>query len=111
MTIAPKFPRELGTMVAFGFAGLDFAEDLALADRLGATVLEILPDWRSDPDPGRVRTPVADAGLSVHSAHGCWGGQTIRAPRVDLGSTHPATHLATVDDLKCCIDWLAEDLM
>ena len=108
MTIAPKFPRELGTMVAFGFPGLDFTAELALADRLGATVLEILPDWRRCPDPGALRAPVADAGLSIHSAHGCWGGQAIRAPRVDLGSCDPSTHLASVDDLKRCIDWLAE---
>jgi sugar phosphate isomerase/epimerase len=108
MTIAPKFPRELGTMVAYGFTGLDFTAELALAHRLGATVLEILPDWRRYPDPGALRAPVADAGLSIHSAHGCWGGQAIRAPRVDLGSCDPPTHLASVDDLKRCIDWLAQ---
>lgn len=107
MTIAPKFPRELGTMVVYGFTGLDFTAELALAHRLGATVLEILPDWRRYPDPKALRAPVADAGLSVHGAHGCWGGQTIRAPRVDLGSCDPPTHLASVDDLKRCIDWLA----
>ena len=108
MTIAPKFPRELGTMVAYGFTGLDFTAELALAHRLGATVLEILPDWRRYPDPRALRAPVADAGLSIHSAHGCWGGQAIRAPRVDLGSCDPTTHLASVDDLKRCVDWLAE---
>ncbi len=108
MTIAPKFPRALGTMVAYGFAGLDFTAELALASRLGATVLEVLPDWRGYPDPKAVRAPVADAGLSVHSAHGCWGGRTIRASRVDLGSCDPSTHLATIDDLKRCVDWLAE---
>ncbi len=108
MTIAPKSPRELGTMVAYGFPGLDFTAELALAHRLGATVLEILPDWRRYPDPVALRAAVADAGLSVHSAHGCWGGQTIRAPRVDLGSCDRSTHLAAVDDLKRCVDWLAE---
>jgi sugar phosphate isomerase/epimerase len=108
MTIAPKFPRELGTMVAYGFTGLDFTAELALADRLGATVLEILPDWRKYPDPRALRAPVADAGLSIHSSHGSWGGQAIRAPRVDLGSCDPTTHLASVDDLKRCLDWLAE---
>ncbi len=108
MTIAPKFPRELGTMVAYGFPGLDFAAELVLAHQLGATVLEILPDWRRYPDPKALRAPVADAGLSIHSAHGCWGGQSIRAPGVDLGSCDPMTHLASVDDLKRCVDWLAE---
>ena len=107
MMIEPKFPRALGTMVAYGFPGLDFAAELALAHRLGATVLEILPDWRKFPDPRALRAPIADAGLSIHSAHGCWGGQAIRAPRVDLGSCDPSTHLASVEDLKRCVDWLA----
>ena len=57
--------------------------------RLGAAVLEILPDWRLFPDPRALRDRVADAGLAIHSAHGCWGGQSIRAPRVDLGDARP----------------------
>jgi sugar phosphate isomerase/epimerase len=94
-------------MVAYGFATVNFAADLALARRLGASVLEILPDWRALPDPGLLHRQVADAGLKVHSAHGCWGGQTIRAPRVDLGERDAAAHAASVADLKACVDWLA----
>jgi sugar phosphate isomerase/epimerase len=93
-------------MVAYGFAGRELADDLALAHRLGASVLEVLPDWRAWPDPVPLRARVADAGLAVHSAHGCWGGQSIRAPRVDLGAVDPGTWGASVDDLKRCIDWL-----
>ncbi len=48
----------------------------------------------------------ADHGLAIHSAHGCWGGRTIRADRVDLGSTDPTIHRESVDDLKRCTDWL-----
>ncbi len=107
MTIARDSPRFLGTMIAYGFAGCDVAADLDIAARLGASVLEILPDWRVLPDPEPLRVRVADAGLAIHSAHGCWGGQSILAPRVDLGDLNPRTHSASVDDLKRCIDWLS----
>src|SRR5262249_25727331 len=43
----------------------------------------------------------------IHSAHGCWGGQTIRARRVDLGSTDSITQQESIDDLMRCVDWLA----
>ena len=107
MTIATAIVRPLGTMVAYGFATVDFAAELALARRIGASVLEVLPEWRTLPDPGVLRRQVADAGLTLHSAHGCWGGQAIRAPRVDLGELDAAAHRAAVADLKACVDWLA----
>ena len=96
MTIARQSVRPLGTMVAYGFADRDLDVDLAIARRLGARVLEILPDWRVLPDPeAACDAQVADAGLAVHSAHGCWGGQSIRAARVDLGAIPiPSTHAA-----------------
>jgi sugar phosphate isomerase/epimerase len=94
-------------MVAYGFATVDLGGDLALAQRLGATLLEILPDWRALPDPRLLRRQVSDAGLVIHSAHGCWGGQAIRAWRIDLGELTAAAHRAAVDDLKACVDWLA----
>jgi sugar phosphate isomerase/epimerase len=107
MTMLDEIPRRLlGTMVTYGFARIELDDDLALARRLGARVLEVLPDWRVLPDPDRLRERVADAGLTLHSAHGCWGGQSIRADRVDLGSPDSATHRASVDDLKTCVDWL-----
>lgn len=108
MTIATSNPRPrpLGLMVAYGFPAIDLAAELALARRLGAGVLEIFPDWRNLPDPGPLRARVAGAGLTIHSAHGCWGGQTIRALRVDLGAPEPGAHAAAVDDLKRCVDWL-----
>jgi sugar phosphate isomerase/epimerase len=106
MTIATAIPRPLGTMVAYGFATIDLDSDLALAHRLGASVLEIFPEWRSLPDPGVLRARVADSGLTIHSAHGCWGGQTIHADRVDLGQPDPSVHRASVADLKRCVDWL-----
>jgi sugar phosphate isomerase/epimerase len=94
-------------MVAYGFVEGGLAADLAIARRLGAEVVEILPDWRSLPDPRACRTEVNDAGLRVHSAHGCWGGQSIRAARVDLGDTGEVRHRASVEDLSQCVDWLA----
>ncbi len=104
----PAFVRPLGTMVAYGFDRGSVLSDLDIADRLGARVLEILPDWRTYPDPLRMRTIAADRGFAIHSAHGCWGGQSIRARRVDLGSTDPETWSASLDDLRCCLDWLRD---
>lgn len=95
-------------MITHGYPELALDDELTLAVRLGVQVLEILPEWSRFPDPGEVRRRAADRGLSIHSAHGCWGGRTIRAARVDLGSTDAATHAASVDDLRRCVDWLAE---
>jgi sugar phosphate isomerase/epimerase len=107
MKAHPRIARPLGTMVAYGFARGDVGVDLAIARRLGATCLEILPDWSQYPDPIVLKVRAADAGLAVHSAHGCWGGQSIRASRVDLGSTDAAMQAESRDDLRRCLDWLA----
>lgn len=95
-------------MIAYGFPRGDLETELRLAAALRADVLEILPDWRRYPDAGALKARVADAGLSIHSAHGCWGGQTIRADRVDLGSLDPLVHTTGLDDLRRCADWLVE---
>src|SRR5512143_1229676 len=108
MAIAPTIRRPLGTMVAYGFPHVALEADLALAGRLGAEVLEIFPEWRGVPDPRVLRARVGAAGLAIHSAHGCWGGQTIRAPRVDLGRPETGPHREAVEDLKRCVDWLHE---
>jgi sugar phosphate isomerase/epimerase len=100
--------RHLGTMVTYGYPEIELADELELAIRIGASVLEILPEWSRLPDPALVRRQSADRGLAIHSAHGCWGGRTIRARRVDLGSLDPSTHRESIDDLKECVDWLAE---
>jgi sugar phosphate isomerase/epimerase len=101
----PQRRRPLGTMVAHGFAPGLLEFDLGIAVRLGATLVEVLPEWRAWPDPGELRTKVSAAGLGVHSVHGCWGGQSVQAARVDLGSTDAATHAGSVADLQRCLDW------
>ena len=98
--------RPLGTMIVYGFPNRKLEAELELAIGLGATLLEILPEWRSYPDPAVVRDRAADRGLSIHSAHGCWGGTSIRAQKVDLGATDPTVHQESIDDLKRCVDWL-----
>src|SRR4051794_18151813 len=108
MTIRTAISRPIGTMVAHGFAEIDIQAELALAHRLGAQVLEIFPEWRGEPDPRELKLRVADSGLAIHSAHGCWAGQTIRAQRVDLGQTDRRAHRESVDDLKRCVDWLRD---
>lgn len=99
--------RALGTMIAYGFLRGHLDVDLQIAHRLGASCVEVLPDWRQYPDPIVLKVHVEAAGLAVHSAHGCWGGQSIAADRVDLGSIDPQSWRAGVDDLRRCIDWLA----
>jgi sugar phosphate isomerase/epimerase len=100
--------RSLGTMITYGYPEIELSDELDLAIRIGASLLEILPEWGRLPDPALVRRQSADRGLSIHSAHGCWGARTIRAQRVDLGSLDPSTHRESIDDLKGCVDWLAE---
>ena len=85
----PWRQRLLGTMITYGYPRLSLDSELDLAERFDVDVLEILPDWASLPDPRTLRTAVADRGLTIHSAHGCWGGRSIRADRVDLGDTDP----------------------
>ena len=95
-------------MITYGYPEIALEDELDLAIWIGASVLEILPEWSCLPDPALVRRRAADRGLSIHSAHGCWGGRTILAQRVDLGALDAATHRESIDDLKECVDWLAE---
>jgi sugar phosphate isomerase/epimerase len=106
--IAIAGKRLLGTMVTYGYPDIDLDDELRLAQRIGASVLEILPMWNQLPDPALVHARAAESGFVIHSAHGCWGGQSIRAARVDLGSTDPAVQRDSIDDLKRCIDWLKD---
>jgi sugar phosphate isomerase/epimerase len=106
MTISPRIRRPLGTMIVHGFPKADLEVDLAIAGRLEATFLEILPFWKIVPDPLPLRDRAEAVGLRIHSAHGCWGGQSINADRVDLASPNASTWSSSVDDLKRCVDWL-----
>ncbi len=94
-------------MIIYGYDRVGLDEELDLAASLGAALLEILPLWNALPDPGDLARRAARRGFSIHSAHGAWGGQAIRARRVDLGSTDAVTHEESIDDLKRCVDWLA----
>ena len=100
-------PRPIGTMVTYGFVPGGLAFDLAIAKKLSASVVEILPEWKSLPDPRELHKQVTDAGFKTHSAHGCWGGQSIRASRVDLGSLDSKVRRESIDDIKRCIEWLS----
>jgi sugar phosphate isomerase/epimerase len=94
-------------MIIYGYPRAALDAELDLAASLGASLLEILPLWSALPDPVALARRVETRGFSIHSAHGSWGGQTIRARRVDLGSTDPETHEESIDDLMWCVDWLA----
>lgn len=95
-------------MIAYGFPGLTLASEFDLVEQIGADVVEFLPNWSAFPSSHEAKNQAADRGIRVHSTHGCWGGQTIKAQRVDLGAADPATHRGSIDDLKRCIDWLEE---
>ncbi len=106
MTINPPIRRKLGTMIVYGYPRAELSRELAIARQIGAELLEILPDWRAYPDPSELVARTRDAGLAIHSAHGCWGGQTIRARQVDLASLDPTILGESLDDLRRCVDWL-----
>ena len=108
MKITTPVSRALGTMIAYGFEDVDLEGELALARWLGAEVLEVFPLWSVEPDPRAIRSRAAAAGFAIHSAHGCWGGQSIRASRVDLGHSDPGVQRESLDDLRRCIDWLKD---
>lgn len=99
--------RVLGTMIVHGFPRANLDDELDLAEWMGARTLEILPSWRRLPDPASPRVRAADRGITVHGVHGCWGRESIRAERVDLGSPDPAVHRDSIDDLTRCVDWAA----
>ncbi len=106
MTGSTRQGRILGTMVTCGYPKVDLQADLTLAKRLGARCLELLPYWANTPDPNLVRRQLAETDFLVHSVHGTWGSQTIKAFRVDLGHPEPVRRQESVDDLKRCLDWL-----
>lgn len=93
-------------MITQGYPGIKLAGEFDLAARIGASVVEVLPNWSVYPPPDDVARMSSERGIAIHSAHGCWGGQSIKASRVDLASTEASTHRASIDDLRRCIDWL-----
>jgi sugar phosphate isomerase/epimerase len=93
-------------MITHGYPGIKLADEFDLAARIGASLVEILPNWSANPSPAEVRRLAAEQGIAIHSVHGCWGGQSIEASRVDLGSVERSVHRESVDDLKRCIDWI-----
>lgn len=100
--------RPIGTMITHGFPGIRLQDELNLAVRIGASVVEILPHWSARPSAEEARRTAADLGIEIQSAHGGWGRQTVAAPRIDLGSTEPTVRRESVDDLRWCVDWLEE---
>ncbi len=94
-------------MVVYGDRRGDVGFDLKIAAEIGAAHVEALPNWRLYPDPATLRSRLVEFGLTLHRAHACWGGQAIQADRVDLGDPDPDVALASLGDLKRCVDWLA----
>ena len=81
--------RALGTMITYGYPDIELADELALAARLGAEVLEILPEWSRFPDPGLVRRAAADARDGDPQRPWLLGRPDHPRRRVDLGATDP----------------------
>jgi len=97
--------RPSGTMVTYGYRKEHLPQDLAIARWLGATRLEILPDWTARPDPIPARRECQAAGFMIHSVHACWGGVSPFQERVDLASVSPTVRSASIDAVKYCLDW------
>ncbi len=92
-------------MIAFGFPDTPLAGEFELAHRLGASCLEILPDWSNLKDPHPLRLQAADQNLAIHSVHGCFGMRRIRGGSVDLASLDPHARQDSVDNIRQCVDW------
>ncbi len=99
--------RPLGTMVIYGFPERELDAELDIALGIGASVLEILPDWSRFPDPELVRNrgrQIGDSPSTVRTAAG-EGGPFVR-PASTSDRPIPPFASESVDDLKACVDWL-----
>ncbi len=91
--------RPLGTMIIYGFPERELDAELDIALGIGATVLEILPDWSRFPDPELVRMRVGRSGtrhpqcarLLGRADHSC----DTRRPRIDRSLRSPANRSTT----------------
>lgn len=99
--------RPLGMMVVHSPDGPILETDIKLAVSIGASLVEILPRWNILPPPNEIAAKVEDAGLSIWSTHGPWGGQSIEAARVDLSDIRPKFRQDSIDDLRRALDWSA----
>ena len=106
-TPCPTQRRALGLMVVHTPKGPLLEHDLGLAARLGASLVELLPQWHSLPEPGPVRETIAQSGLTLWSVHGPWGGQAIAAARVDLADLNSRLRQDSIDDVLRALDWSA----
>ena len=101
--------RRLGTMITYGYPDIALDDELDLAVWLGASVLEILPEWSCLPDPALVRRRVGRSWycrFTVRTAAGA--GERSGRGGSTWGRLDAATHRESIDDLKGCADWLAE---
>jgi len=94
-------------MVVHSPAGPILETDIKLALAIGASVVEILPRWNNLPPAKDIADKVKDAGLSIWSTHGPWGGQSIEASRVDLSESRPQFRQESIDDVRRALDWSA----
>lgn len=97
--------RRLGLMVVHSPKGPLLEHDLGLASMLGATCVELLPQWHSLPEAAVVREVIENSGLSLWSVHGPWGGQAISAARVDLADVNDQLRQISIDDVLRAMDW------
>ena len=98
-------PRTMGIMLVHSPIKPILETDIRLASKIGASFAEILPRWSQLPSATEITKKVRDAGLSIWSVHGPWGGQSIEAVRVDLADLNPRLRQESVDDLLRALDW------
>ncbi|MFM7131495.1 MAG: sugar phosphate isomerase/epimerase family protein [bacterium] len=101
--------RPLGLMVVHSPLRDLLRQDLAMAVCLGASRVELLPRWSEMPDPKEISKCITDNHLQIWSVHGPWGGQSIRAQRVDLSDPDWRRQEESIDDVRRAADF-AESL-
>lgn len=101
--------RPLGLMVVHSPVRDILSEDLAIARAIGARLVELLPRWSDLPDPKELSKCINNNSLNVWSVHGPWGGQSVRAQRVDLSDPDRLRHEESIDDVRRAADF-AESL-
>lgn len=103
----PRHSKQFGLMVVHSPKGPILKHDLNLAHSIGATSVELLPRWSDLPNPAEIRHQIEDSGLLLWSVHGPWGGQSIKAMKVDLSDLNHSSRRDSVDDVLQALDWSA----
>lgn len=100
--------RPLGLMVVHSPLRDILTVDLMMAQAIGAEVVELLPRWSELPDAAELCARLEASGMKLWSLHGPWGGQSVKAERVDLSDPEPQRREDSIDDVRRAADFAVE---